>query len=92
MGVPMRSGDVSRHVSCAYGIARVDSSYRSLILDLGETSRLDPAKLVSLITMHPKQYTIRQDQKLIRYLTKSESEALTETAAIYLDELKSRCY
>ncbi len=76
----------------ALGIKSMDANYTSIILDLGENSRLDPAKLVSLITMHPKQYTIRQDQKLIRYLTKSESEALTETAAIYLDELKSRCY
>ncbi len=31
---------------------------------------------------------MRQDQKIIRYLTKSESEALPETAALYLDELK----
>ena len=74
------------------GIRSMDANYTSIILDPGEKSRLDPAKIVSLITMHPKQYTIRQDQKLIRYLTKAESEALTETAAIYLDELKSRCY
>ncbi len=74
------------------GIKSMDANYTSIILDLGDKSKLDPAKLVSMITMHPKQYSIRQDQKLIRYLTKSESEALLETAAIYLDDLKSRCY
>ncbi len=74
------------------GIRSMNANYTSIILDLGDNSRLDPMKLVSLITMHPRQYSIRQDQKLIRYLSKSESEALTETAAIYLDELKSRCY
>ena len=74
------------------GIKSMDANYTSIILDLGEKSRLDPTKLVSMITMHPKQYVIRQDQKLIRYLTKSESEALVETAAMYLDELQSRCY
>ena len=73
-------------------LRRPDANFTSIILDIGDNSRLDPAKLVSMITMHPKQYSIRQDQKLIRYLTKSESEALTETAAVYLDELKSRCY
>ncbi len=76
----------------ALGVKSMDANYTSIIIDPGENSKLDPAKLVSMITMHPKQYTIRQDQKLIRYLTKSESEALTETAAIYLDELRSRCY
>ena len=74
------------------GIRQMDANFTSIILDLGDNSKLDPAKLVSLMTMHPRQYTIRQDQKLIRYLTKSESEALTETAALYLDELKSRCF
>lgn len=74
------------------GIRQMDANFTSIILDIGDNSKLDPAKLVSLITMHPRQYTIRQDQKLIRYLTKSESEALTETAALYLDELKSRCF
>ena len=73
-------------------IKSMDANFTSIILDIGDNSRLDPAKLVSMITMHPKQYSIRQDQKLIRYLTKSESEALTETAGVYLDELKSRCY
>lgn len=74
------------------GIKSMDANYTSIILDLGEKARLDPAKLVSMITMHPKQYVIRQDQKLIRYLTKSESDALIETAAIYLDELQNRCF
>ena len=71
------------------GIRSMDANYTSIILDLGQNSRLDPQKLVSLLTMHPKQYVFRQDQKLIRYLNKNESAALVETTAIYLDELKS---
>lgn len=73
------------------GIRSMDANYTSIILDPGEHSRLDPTKIVSLITMHPRQYAIRQDQKIVRYLTKAESEALIETTALYLDELKSRC-
>ena len=76
----------------ALGIKSMDANYTSIILDLGDNSKIDPAKLVSMITMHPKQYAVRQDKKLIRYLTKAESDALIETAAFYLDELKSRCY
>ena len=72
------------------GIKSMDANYTSIILDLGEHSKLDPTKLVSMMTMHPKQYVLRPDNKLIRYLSKSESEALTETAALYLDDLKSR--
>lgn len=73
------------------GIKSMDANYTSIILDPGLHSKLDPAKLVAFIAKHPKAYTIRQDQKIIRYLSKSESEALVETAAFYLDELQSCC-
>lgn len=70
------------------GAKSMDANYTSIIIDPGDHCKLDPMKLVSLISQHPKQYAMRQDQKIIRYLTKSESEALPETAALYLDELK----
>lgn len=70
------------------GVKSMDANYTSIIIDPGENSKLDPAKLVALIASHPKQYAIRNDQKIIRYLSKTESEALPETAAFYLDELK----
>ena len=70
------------------GVKSMDANYTSIIIDPGENSKLDPAKLVALIASHPKQYAIRSDQKIIRYLSKAESEALPETAAFYLDELR----
>lgn len=74
------------------GIKSMDANYTSIILDLSDNSKLDPAKLVSMVTLEPSKYALRQDQKLIRYLNKSESEALIETAAFYLDALKERCF
>ncbi len=74
------------------GIKSMDANHTSIILDLGEQSKLDPQKLVSLITLDPRRYTFRGSSKLVRYLNKDESNALVETAAIYLDSLKSRCF
>ena len=74
------------------GIRGMNANHTSIILDVGEKSRLDPAKLISLITLEPKKYAFRNDQKFVRYLTHAESDALVETAAIYLDQLKSRCF
>ncbi len=75
----------------ALGIKSMDANYTSIILDIGDNSKLDPMKLVAMISKNPRLYSLRQDKKLIRYLNKSESEALVETASIYLDELRSIC-
>ena len=74
------------------GIRGMDANHTSIILDVGEKSHLDPAKLISLITLEPKKYAFRNDQKFVRYLTHAESDALVETAALYLEQLKSRCF
>ena len=74
------------------GIKSMDANHTSIILDIGEHSKLDPNKLVSLITLDPKRYTFRGTTKIVRYLNKQESDALVETAAFYLDSLKSRCF
>ena len=75
----------------ALGIKSMDANYTSIILDLGDNSKLDPMKLVTMISKNPRLFSLRQDKKLIRYLNKAESEALVETASIYLDELRSLC-
>lgn len=72
------------------GIQSMDANYTSIILTPGDNSKIDPIKLVNMISAHPKQYAFRQDKKLIRYLSKDESGALLETAAIYLDDLKKQ--
>jgi transcription-repair coupling factor (superfamily II helicase) len=74
------------------GIRGMDANHTSIILDVGEKSHLDPSKLISLITLEPKKYAFRNDQKFVRYLTHAESDALVETAALYLEQLKSRCF
>lgn len=70
------------------GIRAMDANFTSIILDLGDESKLDPQKLVTFISAHARQYVLRQDKKLIRYLSKTESEALIETASVYLDDLR----
>lgn len=67
------------------GAKSMDANYTSIIIDLGEHSHVDPKKLMDLVFVEPKKYSLRQDGKLIRYLNKAESEALVETAAMYLD-------
>jgi len=72
------------------GIRAMDANVATIVLDLGEHSKLDPQKIVSLITLHPKTYTLRKDNKLLRYLTHDESKNLTLTAKNYLESLQSR--
>ena len=69
----------------------MDANHTSIILDIGDKSKLDPMKVMSLVVLEPKRYAFRPDQRLVRYLSKSESEALFETAALYLESLKDRC-
>ena len=54
-GVPMRSGDVSRHVSCAYGIARDVS--RHVSTRLGRLGR-PYTRQTPLCLWHTRRYYI----------------------------------
>ncbi|MFA5625189.1 MAG: transcription-repair coupling factor [Bradymonadales bacterium] len=69
------------------GAKSMTVSYTSIGIELGTESCVDPKKLMDLVLLEPKKYSLRQDGTLLRYLQKSESDALVETVACYLDEL-----
>ena len=71
----------------------VDASASAVILNIGEHSRLDPQRVVRLVTTRRNRYHLRPDMRLVCYLTPKESKELVESTKTVLRELiRKACF